>query len=103
MIRIASNQVLASLLVFSILVGSGFVSARSIAHETQHAQHQKATHGTVLCSWMCAAGQVLEGIGTPALIERSPVASSDLSIFRFIPQVTSETTPSRGPPLFSTI
>ena len=53
---------LACLLVVSLLVIGGFASAQSLTHESQHAHHQKATHGTVLCSWMCAAGQVLDTV-----------------------------------------
>lgn len=48
--------VVAVLLVFSVIGVSGFASAQSITHESHHSHHQKATHGTVLCSWMCAAG-----------------------------------------------
>jgi len=48
---------LACLLVVCILAVGGLASAQSIAHESQHAHHQKTTHSSVLCSWMCAAGQ----------------------------------------------
>lgn len=48
---------LACLLVICILGVGGLASAQSIAHESQHTHHQKATHSSVLCSWMCAAGQ----------------------------------------------
>jgi len=103
MTHIRTKRALAILLVLCLLVIGGLASSQSIPHESRHAHHGSATHGTVLCSWMCAAGQVLKGIDAPPLIERSPVAFSDPPILRFIPQVTSETTPSRGPPPFSTI
>lgn len=51
------TQVLACALVLCILAVGGFASAQSIAHESQHSHHQKSTHSTVLCTWMCAAGQ----------------------------------------------
>ncbi|MGE5711328.1 MAG: hypothetical protein ACM34B_14175, partial [Nitrospira sp.] len=58
---------LASLLVLCILVIGGLASAKSLTHDSQHSHHQKATHGTVLCSWMCAAGQVLDSSAAPPL------------------------------------
>jgi hypothetical protein len=56
----ALRTVAASLAVCLILL-SGLVYAQSVPHATHHAHHKAATHATVLCSWMCAAGQVLEG------------------------------------------
>lgn len=103
MSRLTAKRTLAALLVLAILVVSGLASAQSIAHESHHAHHQKATHGTVLCSWMCAAGQALDGISAPDLIERSPIAPSDLSIVLFVPQPTFDTRIPRGPPFHSTI
>src|SRR5207249_2895553 len=72
-----NQRFLACLLVISLLVIGGFASAQALTHESQHAHHQKATHGTVLCSWMCAAGQVLDTSAAPYLIEHSPVAVVD--------------------------
>jgi hypothetical protein len=51
---------LACLLALCILVIGGLASAQSITHDSQHSHHQKATHSTVLCSWMCTAGQAGE-------------------------------------------
>ncbi len=90
-------------LVLAVLVASGFASAHSITHESHHANHQKATHGTVLCSWLCAAGQALDGISVPDLIERSPIASPDLAISLFVPQPTFDVTTSRAPPFRSAL
>jgi hypothetical protein len=54
------QRALACFLVFCILAIGGLASAQSVAHESQHSHHQQATHGTGLCSWMCAAGQAGE-------------------------------------------
>lgn len=101
--RIFAKQALAALLVLCILVVGGVASAQSIAHESHHAHHQKATHGTVLCSWMCAAGQVLDGNATPYLIEQPPIIVSENAAFRFIPHIALDSAASRGPPASSTI
>lgn len=98
-----TRRVLAALLVLCILVVGGFASAQSIAHESHHAHHQKAAHSTVLCSWMCAAGQVLDGSAAPSLIERSPVTLSDNATFQFIPHISLDSATSRGPPPHLTI
>lgn len=63
------QRALACVLVFCILAIGGLASAQSITHESHHAHHQKATHGTALCSWMCAAGQAGE-----ATVQFVPVA-----------------------------
>jgi hypothetical protein len=103
MSRLTAKRTLATFLVLAVLVVGGLASAQSITHESHHAHHQKATHGTVLCSWLCAAGQALDGISAPDLIERSPIASSDLSISLFVSQPTFDTTTSRAPPFHPTI
>lgn len=103
MSRLTATRALAAFLVFALLVLGGFASAQSIAHESHHAHHQKGTHSTTLCSWMCAAGQALDGVGAPALIEWSPVTSFHHSLFLFVPQVALDNTTSRGPPALSTI
>lgn len=101
--RLRAKQAVAALLVFCVLVVGGLASAQSITHESHHAHHQKATHGTVLCSWMCAAGQVLDGASAPDLIERSPVTIADESVFLFTPQIVLDSPTSRGPPFSFTI
>lgn len=90
-------------LVLCLLVVSGMASAQTIAHESHHAHHQKATHGTVLCSWMCAAGQGLDGVGLPVLVEQAPVSIADFAASVFVPQVAQKRTASRGPPSLSSL
>lgn len=40
-----------------VFVGEVF-AGQSPAHAVHHAHHKSATHVSLLCSWMCAAGQV---------------------------------------------
>ena len=89
------------LLVFSVLSVGGLAQAQSVEHAGHHAQHQAATHGTVLCSWMCAAGTVLDSAVVTFQVELSPIA------FITLPQSTQpsievcQTSSSRAPPSFS--
>lgn len=101
--RIHARQALAGLLVLCVLVVGGVASAQALSHNSQHAHHQKATHGTVLCSWMCAAGQVLDTTAEPVLVGQSPVARADQPAFRSVARVTLESATSRGPPPSSSI
>lgn len=95
------KRFLSCLLVLSLLVIGGFASAQALTHESQHAHHQKATHGTVLCSWMCAAGQVLDSSAAPYLIEHSPVAIVDQLSIQLVLHTILDSPTSRGPPSHS--
>lgn len=101
--RTQARRVLAVGVILCVLVVSGFAAAQSITHDAQHAHHQKATHGTVLCSWMCAAGQVLDATAAPALIEQPSVVLSQQAPYLFIPDITGHSSKSRGPPSPSTL
>jgi hypothetical protein len=94
----ALKQLLALLLVLCLLGVGGFASAESISHETHHSHHHKATHGTVLCTWMCAAGQVLDSVTAPTLVERSPISLVELCALPFCSSNFSSPLVSRGPP-----
>lgn len=98
-----ARRVLAVLLVLCLLVISGLASAQSITHESEHAHHQKATHGTVLCSWMCAAGLVHDGTAAPVLVAQPPVNLFESATTLFVPRITLDSAASRGPPLTSTL
>jgi hypothetical protein len=102
MTLISAKRALAIGLVLCMLVVGGFASAQSITHESQHAHHQRATHATVLCSWMCAAGQVLDATQAPVLIEQPPVSLAEYIPYRFIPHLALDSAASRGPPAPST-
>lgn len=92
---------LACLLVLCVLAVGGLASAQSLTHDSQHAHHQKSTHSTMLCSWMCAAGQVLDTVVVPDLVERTPVALIEPLDYRFILPASLSLSASRGPPSHS--
>ena len=89
------------LLVFCVLSIGGLAQAQSVEHAGHHAQHQAATHGTVLCSWMCAAGTVLDSAVVTFQAELSPIAFITLPHFAQASIEACQTSPSRAPPSFS--
>lgn len=68
------RKILSISLVLCILTVGGLAQAQSAEHAGHHAQHQTATHGTLLCSWMCAAGTVLDSPVVLIQAERNPIA-----------------------------
>ncbi|MGQ0695789.1 MAG: hypothetical protein ACT4OL_09465 [Nitrospiraceae bacterium] len=92
------RQALAAILAFCILFVGGLASAQSITHESQHAHHQKATHDTVLCSWMCAAGQGWEGTVVPTIFELFPLEWIELASLGQTPIILVDSPATRGPP-----
>jgi hypothetical protein len=93
----------ALLLVVCIVGISGIAPGQTVLHDSHHAHHQAATHGTVLCSWMCAAGQVLDSIAAPTLVEQLPVARAEQPAFQQVLSTALKSPTSRGPPSFSII
>ena len=89
------------LLVFCVLSMGGLAQAQSVEHAGHHAQHQAATHGTVLCSWMCAAGTVLDSAVVTFQAELSPIAFITLPRFTQASIEACQASPSRAPPSFS--
>jgi hypothetical protein len=49
-------------LIACLLLLSALVYAQTVRHAAHHVHHQAATHASALCSWLCAAGQGLEGV-----------------------------------------
>ncbi|MCX5728692.1 MAG: hypothetical protein NTZ28_07630 [Nitrospirae bacterium] len=89
------------LLVLCVLSVGGLAQAQSVEHAGHHAQHQAATHGTVLCSWMCAAGTVLDTAVVTFQAELSPIALITLP-HSVQPSIeVCQTSSSRAPPSFS--
>ncbi len=97
----AFRKFLSISLILCVLAVGGLAQAQAAEHAGHHAQHQAATHGTLLCSWMCAAGTVLDSDVVLIQAERSPVAviptphSSDLI------SEPSRISSGRAPPAFS--
>ena len=89
------------LLVFCVLSVGGLAQAQMVEHAGHHAHHQAATHGTVLCSWMCAAGTVLDTAVVPFQIELSPLALITSPNSAQPSMEACQTSSSRAPPSFS--
>lgn len=101
--RVSARRLIACLVVVSVLVIGGLASAQALTHESHHAHHQKTTHSTILCSWMCAAGQVLDTAAAPYFAEHLPIARAEQRVIHSVSRVTLESATSRGPPFYSTI
>jgi len=89
------------LVVLCILSVGGLAQAQSVEHAGHHAHHQAATHGTVLCSWMCAAGIVLDSTTVSFQAELSPIALVTPPHFAQPSIDTCHILSSRAPPSFS--
>jgi hypothetical protein len=100
-LKSAATQALAVGLTVCLILLGGLVYAQSVPHAAHHAHHKPATHATVLCSWMCAAGQVLEG----SIFSLPPAGGLVSLLAQHIPDepltVTLPPSSSRGPPLLS--
>ena len=93
-------KVLSILLILCVLSIGGLAQAQSVEHAGHHAHHQAATHGTLLCSWMCAAGTVLDTAVVTFQAELSPIAFIALYNSARPSIETCRTSSSRAPPSF---
>jgi hypothetical protein len=89
------------LLVLCVLSVGGLAQAQSVEHAGHHAHHQAATHGTVLCSWICAAGTVLDSAVVTFQAELSPIGLITLPQSTHPSIEVCQTSSSRAPPSFS--
>jgi hypothetical protein len=92
---------LSILLMLCVLSIGGLAQAESVEHAGHHAQHKAATHGTLLCSWMCAAGTVLDTAVVTFQAELSPVGLVTLPHSAQPSIEACQTSSSRAPPSFS--
>ncbi len=94
---------LAATLVACFLFVSVGLSGQATAHTLHHAHHKATTHASLLCSWACSAGQVLQAFEfslhgpflTFVFIKPKQFSAADLAV--------AWTPPSRAPPLSSSI
>src|SRR4051794_40573289 len=91
-------KLLSILLVLCVLSIGGLAQAQSVEHAGHHAHHQAATHGTLLCSWICAAGTVLDTAAVTFQAELSPIALITPPHFVQPSIEPCPTSPSRAPP-----
>ena len=94
----AFRKFLSVILVLSVLAVGGLAQAQSAEHAGHHAQHQAATHGTLLCSWMCAAGTILDSDVVLIQVERNPIAVIQLAQSPNPSIQLCQVSSSRGPP-----
>ena len=87
------------LLVLCVLSVGGLAQAQLVEHAGHHAHHQAATHGTVLCSWMCAAGQAGEAATLLVPLEVIPHEFVEITSVDKVPTICSIILASRGPPV----
>jgi hypothetical protein len=92
------QRVLAGSLVGCFLFLGSVVYPRAVAHAAHHDHHNAATHATVLCSWMCAAGQVLEGATFIFTASLGPIGLVEARVPATIASPLSLTALSRAPP-----
>ena len=101
MMNHAVRKFVSILLVLCVLSVGGLAQAQSVEHAGHHAHHQAATHATVLCSWMCAAGTVLDTAVVTFQAELSPI-SLITPLNSAQPSIeVCQTSSSRAPPSFS--
>ncbi|MEX5282574.1 hypothetical protein [Nitrospira tepida] len=60
-------------LVVALVGLAALLYPATVPHLMHHAQHHAGTHGTALCSWLCAAGQGVEGAAAPIAHRYDPV------------------------------
>jgi hypothetical protein len=92
-------KLLSIFLVLCVLSVGGLAQAQSVEHAGHHAQHQAATHGTLFCSWMCAAGQAGEAGALSVLPEVTPHEFVEVLPINNVPTIFSNILASRGPPV----
>ena len=85
-------------LVLCVLAVGGLAQAQAAEHAGHHAQHESATHGTLLCSWMCAAGTVVDTAAVLVQSEPSPIAIVTHSHPILAPAECPHSSSSRAPP-----
>lgn len=85
-------------LTLGLLALSGAVYAQTVPHALHHAHHQAATHATVLCAWMCAAGQALSGSLVVFNATIAPFGFTELLPSDRLQRLICLTALSRGPP-----
>lgn len=97
-VQVAFRKLLAIALIACILLVGGLAQAQAAEHAGHHAKHQAATHGTILCSWMCAAGTVLDSEIVLIQTHRVPIAlTSPLNFNNLFPE-PARICSSRAPP-----
>ncbi len=88
-------------LTVCLLFLSGAIYAQTVPHTLHHAQHKAATHSTALCTWLCAAGQVLDGMPVIVQTGEGPIATYWARPGAAPVSLSLPATSVRGPPSLS--
>jgi hypothetical protein len=100
MVARAIHKILAGGLALAILAILSATPAGAVAHDLEHAGHHLASmHGTGLCAWMCAAGQVLASGGIHLGNDLGPVRQAGVAPCLEPGTVSPLSFTIRGPPL----
>ena len=86
-------------LLACFLFVSGVLSGQAAQHTFHHAHHKAATHANPLCSWMCAAGQVLQSFDFGIHGAFSILSLVETRNPSFIHSALVWSPPLRGPPV----
>lgn len=100
MLRLRRKSIALFVIVCTLFL-NGLVYAQTIEHESHHAHHQAATHSSVLCSWMCAAGNMLDAVHFVPQMHFDLLALDLVSGFQAPSSQPVESPTSRGPPVRS--
>jgi len=96
--RYAPLKLIALGLALCLLVVSGAMSTQIIGHAAHHSHHKAATHGTVLCAWMCAAGQVVSSASGDMHTDLLPITSAHETAAPQPAGISLPSSTTRGPP-----
>lgn len=96
-----SRRVIAFGLVVALVGLAAVLYPATVPHLMHHTQHQTGTHGTALCSWLCAAGQGVEGVAAPVAHQYDPVDRLELLVALNPDQPSLLSVSSRAPPTAS--
>ena len=87
-------------LVSCLLLLGAIFAGQSAAHSLHHAHHHDATtHATLLCSWVCSAGEVLEVSNFILDISYGLISKAEFPPLIYARTASEFFTFQRGPPL----
>ncbi len=96
--RMRFKQVLALGLIGCLLFVSGSLLRQAAPHAVHHAHHKSSTHSSLLCLWLCTAGELHEGVDVVVQRELSPLELLTHLTHSAPPTILTMRMPARGPP-----